>query len=121
MEELTRSGRTIARVSNDQLLARASATLNNYVENLKIARNLGELYGFKVCAFWQPAIMDGHKPLVAYEQQYLDMASRPAYSFEPLYPSIRKQNGARNAMGSLSISETFSTLCHNPSTWIGCT
>lgn len=85
MEELTRSsGRTIARVSNDQLPARATATLNNYVENLKIARKLGELYGFEVCAFWQPAIMDGHKPLVAYEQQYLDMASTPAYSFEPL-------------------------------------
>ncbi len=91
VEDLSRPlGRTLPRVSSDQLPERATATLDNYAENLKIARKLGEAYGFKVCAFWQPALIYGHKPPVAYEQQFLDLAAKPAYSFLPLAPVYRE-------------------------------
>jgi hypothetical protein len=91
VEDLSRPlGRTLPRVSRDQLPSRATATLDNYAENLKIARKLAEAYGFKVCAFWQPTLIYGHKPLVAYEQQFLDLAAKPAYSFLPLAPVYRE-------------------------------
>jgi lysophospholipase L1-like esterase len=91
VEEASRPlGRVLPRVSSEQLPARATATLDNYVGNLKIARKLGEAYGFKVCAFWQPAMIYGHKPLVKYEQQLLDLASTPAFSFQPLAAVYRE-------------------------------
>ena len=83
-----------ARVAATELTARAAATLSNYEENLRIARMFGEAYGFKICAFWQPAIIYGHKPLVAYEQQLLYLsfsANYPFHSLTPVYEEAKRR------------------------------
>jgi lysophospholipase L1-like esterase len=87
-KSLGRSGPPRAPAS--ELSARANSALNNYEENLKIARHLGEAYGFKVYAFWQPAIIYGHKPLVAYEEQLLQLSLSPAYPFQSLQPVYKE-------------------------------
>lgn len=74
------------KASADELPSRAVATLNNYEENLRIARALGEAFDFKVCAFWQAALVYGRKPLVPYEQQLLNLSSGRTYPFAVLAP-----------------------------------
>ena len=75
-----------ARVSGAESRERAVSTLNNYEQNLRMARALGAAFGFKVCAFWQPALIYGHKPLVPYEKELLQLASGTAYPFQALAP-----------------------------------
>ena len=48
----------------EEIEPKASATLENYETNLRMARILGEAYGFRVFCFWQPALVYGHKPLI---------------------------------------------------------
>jgi lysophospholipase L1-like esterase len=110
---LTRSkGRKeIPRVPDDQLPARAAATLDNYLKNVKLVRKLGETYGFKVCAFWQPAIIYGSKPLVPYEREFLDLSFQPAFGFQPLAPVYqeaerRSQGGQFHFLGHVLDTET---------------
>ena len=78
------------RVSDVQLPERAQQTLNNYLQNLEIIRALGELYRFKVCAFWQPTLTYGHKPLVPYERQFLEQSTTEVFPFAALEPVYRK-------------------------------
>jgi lysophospholipase L1-like esterase len=73
-----------------ELLPRAAATLDNYESNLRIARMLGQAYGFTVCAFWQPAIIYGHKQLTPYEKQVLDLSYSEAYPFQSLSPVYKE-------------------------------
>jgi lysophospholipase L1-like esterase len=51
----------------DEIESKAEATLDNYEANLRIARILGEAFGFRVFCFWQPASVYGHKPLDPFE------------------------------------------------------
>jgi hypothetical protein len=72
---------------------------------------LGETYGFKVCAFWQPAIIYGSKPLVPYEREFLDLSFQPAFRFQPLAPVYqeaerRSQGGQFHFLGHLLDTET---------------
>ena len=76
--------KALPRVPQRQLAERASATLDNYTQNLEIAKELGKLYGFKVCAFWQPSLIYGHKPLARYEQDFLRLSREPTFFFQPL-------------------------------------
>jgi len=87
-EQATKSwGRSgTPRAPASELRARAEKALSNYEENLKIAKQLGKAYGFRVDAFWQPAIIYGHKPLVNYEQQLLQLSLSAAYPFHSLLP-----------------------------------
>jgi hypothetical protein len=78
------------KVTASELPARAAATLDNYESNVRIARMLGKAYGFPVCAFWQPAIIYGHKPLTSYEKQVLDLSHSEAYPFQSLSPVYRE-------------------------------
>lgn len=110
---LTRSKgrRELPRVPDDQFPARAVATLDNYLENLKVARKLGEMYGFKVCAFWQPAIIYGSKPLVPYEREFLDLSFQPAFRFQPLAPVYqeaerRSRDGQFHFLGHILDAQT---------------
>jgi len=84
LSKSTRSGPT--RVSQDALDFTATRILDSYQENIQIARMLGNAYGFKVCAFWQPAILYGHKPLVPYEREFSNLSANKAYLFEELVP-----------------------------------
>jgi lysophospholipase L1-like esterase len=78
------------RVPDTQLPDRAQQTLDNYLHNLKIIRMLGETYGFKVCAFWQPSLIYGHKALVPYERQFLELSTAEAFPFAALAPVYRE-------------------------------
>jgi lysophospholipase L1-like esterase len=67
---------------------RVAMILDNYQQNMRIARKLAELYGFRLCAFWQPVMLYGQKPLVAYEKDLLNHnwgASLPREPFVPVY------------------------------------
>jgi hypothetical protein len=60
--------------------AKALATLDNYEANLRIAKTLGDGYGFQVFCFWQPAFVHGHKPLDSYEKTVAGIrGAREAY------------------------------------------
>jgi|SRR5271167_2149211 len=91
--------KTPLRMPADDLRASAIATLNNYEENLRIARILGDAFGFKVYAFWQPAIVYGHKPLVPYEQQLLSLSSDDAF-FQAMVPVYREAELRADKFGS---------------------
>jgi len=52
-----------------ELVARASAALDNYEANLRVVRSLGKAYNFKVFCFWQPSLAFDGKPLAPFEQQ----------------------------------------------------
>jgi lysophospholipase L1-like esterase len=82
--------KALSRVPPRELPSRAAATLDNYESNLRIARMLGQAYGFTVCAFWQPAIIYGHKQLTPYEQQVFDLSYSDAYPFQSLSPVYKE-------------------------------
>lgn len=94
--ELTKAfGHKDSSIFLDPTPQRVAATLDNYEQNLKIAHALGKLYGFKVCAFWQPVMLYGHKPLVPYEQQLLHYdwgAGLPSNGFVPVYQEAERRS-----------------------------
>jgi hypothetical protein len=64
--------------------SRGIAVLDNFEANLRIARALGEAYGFKVYCFWQPSLAYGSKPLAPYEQELVNLdANSPEGSAFP--------------------------------------
>ncbi|HSY13537.1 MAG TPA: hypothetical protein VK976_15200 [Verrucomicrobiae bacterium] len=75
-----------AKVPVDRLSSNSVATHNNYETNLKIARALGGVFGFKVRAFWQPAVIYKHKALAPYERLLLRLGSGLRYPFLALVP-----------------------------------
>jgi hypothetical protein len=88
------------RVAAKDVRVRAAATLDNYEENLAIARMLGKAYGFKICAFWQPTIIYGHKLLVTHEQQLLDLSFSANYPFQSLSPVYEEAKRRAREHGS---------------------
>jgi len=83
---------------NGELNARAIAALDNYEQNLRIVRALAQNYGSQVLAFWQPALIYGHKPLAAYEQSLLDLS--PRFSLQDLVPVYEEAEHRATATGN---------------------
>lgn len=99
------------RVAASEMGSSARHTLDNYEANLSIARVLGKAYGFKVCAFWQPAIIYGKKPMAPYEQELVRLSSDKAYQLQELAPVYREAE--RRAASSASyafLGDTFDTV-----------
>jgi lysophospholipase L1-like esterase len=69
-----------------ELVARASAALDNYEANIRVVRSLGQAYNFKVFCFWQPSLASGGKPLAPFEDQLQRniLSSSDARSFKIL-------------------------------------
>ena len=69
-----------------ELVARASAALDNYEANMRVVRSLGQAYNFKVFCFWQPSLASGGKPLAPFEEQLQRniLSSSEARSFKIL-------------------------------------
>jgi lysophospholipase L1-like esterase len=63
-------------ISDEDLAARAQATLQNYEANLKLVRILAREYGFETYFFWQPVLAYGNKPLVPFEQKLKEARSQ---------------------------------------------
>src|SRR5262249_24957697 len=80
----------VPRVPDALLPERARQTLDNYLQNLKVFLTLGEVYGFKICAFWQPSLIYGRKRPVPYEHQFLELSTTEAYPFAALAPVYRE-------------------------------
>jgi lysophospholipase L1-like esterase len=58
-----------AEARNQETQSKATATLDNYEANLRVAQSLAQAYGFRVFSFWQPAFVYGHKPLAPFEMR----------------------------------------------------
>jgi len=89
VRELTNSLRRphSTRSTSRELPAETEGALNNYEATLRIARILGDAFDFKVWAFWQPALVYGHKPV----EELLERASGAAYgSSQALVPIYRE-------------------------------
>ena len=78
----------------------ATAVLDNYEANLRIAKTLGAACGFQVYSFWQPSLAYGHKTLVPYEEQLvkLDANSPEGSAFPPMAAAY--QEAERRAVNS---------------------
>jgi hypothetical protein len=100
-----------AKVPADRLSSSSVDTLNNYEANLRIARALGGIFGFKVCAFWQPAVIYGHKPLAPYEQLLLSLSSGQRYPFVALVPVYKEaENRAAEKRDFVFLADAFDSV-----------
>jgi lysophospholipase L1-like esterase len=102
---------TVAAANNEQTETKVAATLDNYEANLRIAKTLGEAYGFHVHAFWQPAFVYGNKALDPFESKIAQQKS--AENTFPLFAAVYRQAAQRAAtdgtfvfLGNMFDSET---------------
>jgi lysophospholipase L1-like esterase len=65
-------------ISTETLHAKATATLDNYEANLRVARALSKAYNFNLYCFWQPSLYYGHKPRVPFEEELPDVSPADA-------------------------------------------
>jgi lysophospholipase L1-like esterase len=63
-----------------ELHPKAVAALDNYEANLDVAKALAKAYNFRIYCFWQPSLYYGQKPLVPFEKQLPEIATRDAWS-----------------------------------------
>ena len=100
-----------AKVPVDRLSSSSIDTLINYEANLRIARALGGVFGFKVCAFWQPAVIYGHKSLSPYEQLLLKLSSGQRYPFLALVPVYKEaENRAAENGDFVFLADAFDSV-----------
>jgi lysophospholipase L1-like esterase len=64
----------------DELHTKGVAALDNYEANLSVARALSKAYDFRIYCFWQPSLYYGQKPLVPFEKQMPEVATRDTWS-----------------------------------------
>jgi hypothetical protein len=64
----------------DELHTKGVAALDNYEANLNVAKALGNAYNFQIYYFWQPSLYYGQKPLVPFEKQMPEIATRDTWS-----------------------------------------
>jgi len=64
----------------DELHTKAVAALDNYEANLEVAKALARAYHFQIYCFWQPSLYYGQKPLVPFEKQLPEIATRDSWS-----------------------------------------
>lgn len=57
----------------EQERAKATASLDNYEANLRLARALSKTLNFELYCFWQPSLYYGHKPLVPFEKNVFEV------------------------------------------------
>jgi lysophospholipase L1-like esterase len=91
--------------------AKAIATVENYEQNLNIARALGKSRGFRVYAFWQPVVVYGHKPLALSERLLVDASSDPTTPFQAMIPVYEEaQRRAASAAEFVFLGNLFDTV-----------
>ena len=87
---------------------------DNYEASIRLVRSLGRTHGFEVCAFWQPAIIFGNKPLVSYERQLLGLSYSNAYPLQQLIPVYREAERRAHTDGEFAfLGDTFDQV-ENP-------
>ena len=64
----------------DELHTKGVAALDNYEANLSVAKALGKAYNFRIYCFWQPSLYYGQKPLVPFEKQMPEIATKDTWS-----------------------------------------
>jgi lysophospholipase L1-like esterase len=87
-------GRHSSRFVLDELHTKGVAALDNYEANLSVAKALGKAYNFRIYCFWQPSLYYGKKPLVPFERQLPEIATRDTWS---LITTAVYQEAARRA------------------------
>jgi hypothetical protein len=88
-------------ISDQELAARAEATLQNYEANLGLLQLLAKTYGFKAYCFWQPILAYGEKPLTHFEKDLKD-ARREEFEGRVYrgITAVYKQAEARSSSGN---------------------
>jgi lysophospholipase L1-like esterase len=93
------------------LRAKAKATVENFEQNLNIARALGKSSDFRVYAFWQPMVVYGHKPLAASEKLLVDASSNPSTPFQAMIPVYQEaQQRSASAGEFVFLGNVFDTV-----------
>jgi lysophospholipase L1-like esterase len=101
---------TPAETRIEEIGPKASATIDNYETNLRMARILGEAYGFRVFCFWQPALVYGHKPLDSFEMK-IGSNDATQSSFRILAQVYRKAEEHSASSGSfVFLGDIFDTV-----------
>ena len=89
-------------ISSPSVLAevhtKAVAALNNYEANLSVAKALAKAYNFRLCCFWQPSLYYGQKPLVPFEKQLPEIATRDTWSL--ITTAVYKEAETRATTGA---------------------
>jgi hypothetical protein len=84
-------------LSDEEISKRALATVANYEGNLRIIEALGNAYGFKAYAFWQPCLLYGSKPAIPFERVLAHMRSG---EFERVIVEVYDEAKRRAATGA---------------------
>jgi lysophospholipase L1-like esterase len=82
----------------DELHTKGVAALDNYEANLNVAKALGNAYNFQIYCFWQPSLYYGQKPLVPFEKQMPEIATRDVWSM--ITSAVYQEAAARAAAGN---------------------
>jgi lysophospholipase L1-like esterase len=94
----------------EEIGPKVSATLDNYETNLRMAKILGEAYGFRLFCFWQPALVYGHKPLHPFEMKIANNAATKS-SFRILAEVYQKAEEQSASSGSfVFLGDIFDTV-----------
>jgi lysophospholipase L1-like esterase len=104
--------RKLHTVSTDAgLRAKAIATVENFEQNLRIAKDLGKAEGFRVYAFWQPVVVYGHKPLAVSERLLVDASSDSGTPFQTMIPVYEEaQRRAASNADFIFLGNVFYTI-----------
>jgi lysophospholipase L1-like esterase len=99
-------------LNDDELRARASAVVDNYEANQNIAEALGQVYRFRFYAFWQPMLFYGHKPLVEFERQIIQLDASSKARFDPRPVVAAYQEAARRAPAAafVNLADIFDSV-----------
>jgi len=68
-EKLTRRGKKILPITDDEVETLAASILQNYQQNMDIVELLAQHFGFRAIFAWYPVLMVGHKHLTPEEQR----------------------------------------------------
>jgi hypothetical protein len=86
------------------------AALDNYEANLSVAKALSKAYNFQLYCFWQPSLYYGQKPLVPFEKQLPEIATRDAWSLITTAVYQEAERRAAASGGFTFLGEIFDSV-----------
>jgi len=94
----------------NELHAKAVATLDNYEANLRVAKALAKEYNFRIYCFWQPSLYYGQKPLVPFEKQLPEIATRDPWALIVTAVYQEAENRAATTGGFVFLGGLFDSV-----------
>jgi lysophospholipase L1-like esterase len=94
----------------NELHTKAVATLDNYEANLRVAKALAKEYNFRIYCFWQPSLYYGQKPLVPFEKQLPEIATRDPWALIVTAVYQEAENRAATTAKFIFLGGIFDTV-----------